>query len=230
MSSTPTALVTGAAGALATAVVQRLQDAGWSVALVDRGDPRALEARYPGLHVRSVDLTDEAASHAALRELDAAVGGINLLVNVAGGFASTPAAELSIGDLRRQLDVNLVTMSVATTALLPAMLERGRGTVVGIAAGQAVDGGAKVAPYAASKAAVAAYLRSVDAELASSGVRTLVVYPMGTLDTPANREAMPDVDRAKWIDTGTLAGAIVDAVSLAPRARLKELKVWPAPT
>ena len=54
-----------------------------------------------------------------------------------------------------------------------------------------------------------------------------MVYPMGTLDTPGNRDAMPDADPAGWIDTVALADAIVHALTLGPRARVKRLEVWP---
>lgn len=141
----------------------------------------------------------------------------------------TSVAEVRLDDLQKQLALNLVTLVVSAGAVVPGMLQRGRGVVLGIAAGQAVDGGARVAPYAAAKAGVVAYLRSLDKELASEGVRGLVVYPMGTLDTPANREAMPAADPARWIDTTALAQALVQALTLGPRARLTEVKVWPDP-
>jgi len=229
MQRTTTALITGAGGALAAALIERLETSGWRCVLVDRGPAERVTARYPGRLARSVDLTDESSARRALAELEAASGGIDVLINVAGGFAVAPVAELDVAALQAQLDVNLITMSVATAALLPGMLARGSGVVVGIAAGQASDGGAKVAHYAAAKAAVVAYLRSLDKELASRGVRSLVVYPMGTLDTAANRSAMPDADANAWIDPLALADAIVHALSMGPRARLQELRVWPDP-
>ncbi|CAN5754355.1 hypothetical protein BH23DEI1_BH23DEI1_20400 [soil metagenome] len=80
---------------------------------------------------------------------------------------------------------------------------------------------------AASKAALVAYLRSVDRELAPKGVRTVVVYPMGTLDTAANREQLPRVDPANWISTTTLAEVVTSAVTMGPRGRLQEVRVYP---
>ena len=227
MARTPTALVTGAGGALASALIARLDAAAWRPVLLDRIPVDELRARYPEHVVGHADLTDEGATRDEVARLGREVGGLDAVVNLAGGFAMTPAADLTLADLQKQLTLNLVTAVSTTTAALPGMLERGRGVVVGIAAGQAVDGGAKVAPYAAAKAGVVAYFRSLDKELAAKGVRALVVYPMGTLDTPANREAMPDADPAHWIDTGALADAIVQALTLGPRARLTELKVYP---
>lgn len=229
MTRPSSAIVTGASGALAAAVIAELDRSGWRTALVDRGPSDRLAQRAAQRPARSVDLLDEAATRQALHALDDELGGADVLLHLAGGFAMTPAVELDLAALRRQLDVNLLTLANAVNALLPRMAERGRGTLVGIAAGQAVDGGAKAAPYAAAKAASVAYLRSIDKELAARGVRTLVVYPLGTLDTPANREAMPAADPAGWIDTGALAQAIVQTLSLGPRARLSELRVGPDP-
>ncbi len=229
MTTQPTALVTGAGGALAGAVIHRLVEAGWRPVLVDVGPMERLQDRYPEQLAASIDLTDEAAAHETLQRLEREAGGVDALVSLAGGFAMQGAAEVRLDDLQKQLALNLVTLVVSASAVLPGMLQRGRGTILGIAAGQAVDGGARVAPYASAKAGVVAYLRSLDKELASKGVRGLVVYPMGTLDTPANREAMPDADPARWIDTAALAEALVQALRLGPRARLTELKVWPDP-
>jgi NADP-dependent 3-hydroxy acid dehydrogenase YdfG len=229
MARIPTALVTGAGGALAAAVIARLEQAGWRPALVDRGPTEGLLERYPGRLAASADLTDEHATRSAVERLEREADGLDAIVNLAGGFAMQPAHEVVLADLQRQLALNLVTTVLATTAVLPGMLARARGVVIGIAAGQAIDGGARVAPYAAAKAGVVAYLRSLDKELAEQGVRTLVVYPMGTLDTPGNRDAMPDADPAAWIDTAALADAIVHALTLGPRARVKRLEVWPDP-
>jgi NAD(P)-dependent dehydrogenase (short-subunit alcohol dehydrogenase family) len=230
MPSPQTALVTGAEGALAAAVIERFHALGWRTALFGRGDGATLRERYPGSLAYGVELADEDATRRAVLAAEAEAGGIDVVLNLVGGFARVPAVEVTVDALQQQLAVNLLTAVTTTSAALPGMVRRGHGTVVGIAAGQAVDGGAVVAPYAASKAALVAYLRSLDHELAPRGVRTIVVYPMGTLDTAANRSAMPDADASAWIATGTLAEAIASAVTLGPRGRVKELRVYPDPS
>ena len=230
MADQPTALVTGAGGALAAAVIAQLEDAGWQLALVAKGPQERLRERYPNRPAASVDLTDETAARKVLARLEQDAGGFDAVVNLAGGFAVQATSDVRLEHLQQQLDVNLITAVVATTAALPGMLERGHGTIVGIAAAQAVDGGARAAAYATSKAALVAYLRSLDRELARQGVRSLVVYPMGTLDTGKNRDAMPDADPSAWIATASLAGAIVHGLTLGPRARFTELKVYPDPS
>jgi NADP-dependent 3-hydroxy acid dehydrogenase YdfG len=229
MTRRSTVVITGAGGALAAAVIARFAELGWRTALFDVADVEPLRERHPEALVYSVDLSDEEATQRVMASAANELDGIDALVNLAGGFAMRKAAEATLGDLHAMLGINLVTAVNATTAALPGMLARGHGTVVGIAAGQAIDGGARAAAYAASKAAVAAYLRSVDRELAVRGVSTVVVYPMGTLDTKANRQAMPDADPGGWIATDTLAHAITSALALGPRGRVRKLKVYPEP-
>jgi NAD(P)-dependent dehydrogenase (short-subunit alcohol dehydrogenase family) len=230
MSETETVLITGAGGALAESVIPRFAALGWRTALFDRDDGARARERYPDAWVCGVDLADEAATRAAVERTEAEAGPLAAVVHLAGGFAITPAAELSSASLLAQLSMNLVSAVHVTTAALPRMLQRGRGTIVGIAAGQAVAGGARVPAYAASKAALVAYLRSVDLEVGSEGVRTVAIYPMGTLDTAANRSAMPFVDPSGWISADALADAIALAVTVGPQARFEELRVHPDAT
>lgn len=225
--SSPTVLVTGAGGALGGAVRQRLRRAGVRMALLER-DPAATAAhRAAGDWAAAVDLLDEGAVATVVAQAAAEAGPLDVALLLAGGFAAAPAVDADLAALRRQLDANLATAATVTRAVLGPMLQRGRGTIVGIAAGQARRGGAKAAAYAASKAALAAYLRAVDEETARHGIRTVTVFPMGTLDTPANRAAMPNADPAAWIDTERLADAIWWAATLGPRARVRELEVHP---
>jgi len=82
---------------------------------------------------------------------------------------------------------------------------------------------------AASKAAVAAYLRALRAEVREQGVRVTTLFPMGALDTPANREAMPEADPSGWIDLKDLAATILHAAERDPRGHVGELKVYATP-
>lgn len=220
MATIPTALVSGAGGALAPIVIARLVEFGWRTVGIR-------SPRDPGGEDRSVDLADEEATRRAVLAIEDETGGIDAVVHLAGSFGRSLAVDVTADALRRQLEANLLSAVTLTTAALPAMLERRRGVIVGIAAGQALDGGAGASAYAASKAALAAYLRSVDRELAPRGVRTVVVYPVGTIDTSANRAAMPSVDPAGWISSEAMAQSIVTAITLGPRGRLKELQVYP---
>jgi NAD(P)-dependent dehydrogenase (short-subunit alcohol dehydrogenase family) len=222
-----TTLVTGAGGALGQAVRDRLGAAGIRAALLVRDPAEADAARADGTWATAVDLLDEAAVAAAVAAADREAGPLGAALLLAGGFAMRPAAETDLAALRRQFDLNLATAATVVRALLPAMTARGVGTIVGVAAGQARRGGARAAAYAASKAALVAYLRAVDEETAPAGVRTVAVFPMGTLDTAANRAAMPDADPARWIDPARLADLLLLAATLGPQARLREVEVHP---
>lgn len=225
--SHPIVLVTGAGGALGGAVRARAQRDGARLALIERDAAAIARHRAAGDWALAVDLRDEAAVAAAVASAEREVGPLDALLLLAGGFATAPAAETDLAALRQQFDLNLATAATVVRAALPAMLARGRGAIVGVGAGQARRGGAKAAAYAAAKAALAAYLRAVDEETARRGVRTTTVFPMGTLDTPANRAAMPDADPAGWIDPARLADVLWLAARLGPRARLRELEVHP---
>lgn len=215
-----TIIISGAGGALGQALLAQLHDRPVRWALLDR---RPIAGEHWS---QAVDLLDEAAVAEAVAAAERELGPIDAALLLAGGFAMADASETDLASLRQQFDLNLGSAASLTRALLPGMLARGRGTIVGIAAGQARRGGARAAAYSASKAALAGYLRAVDAEVARSGVRTVTIFPMGTLDTPGNR-TLPDADPTSWIDPGQLAEALWWACRIGPRARLRELEIYP---
>lgn len=223
-----TVAVTGAGGALAQAVIPLFESEGWNLALFAHGDSTAarLERDHPRSFVVQVGLHDEAATKTAVEAVTGRFGHIDALLNVAGGFAMSGATETTSADLDEQLDVNLKTAFSATKAVLPGMFERRSGIIVGVSAGAAISAGAKMGAYAASKAALVAYLKSVRAEVEPRGVGVSILYPMGTIDTPANRESMPNTDPAAWIDPQALAESLLFLVTRPPRGRVRELMVY----
>ncbi|RMH61208.1 MAG: SDR family NAD(P)-dependent oxidoreductase [Bacteroidetes bacterium] len=228
---TRTALITGAGGALGGAVAEAFADAGWRLALLaHRADTaRDLSARHPDALVLTADLTDEAATRGVVDRVLERFGRVDALLGLAGGFAMGPAHEASSGDLDRLLALNVRTLFNSVRAVLPAMRDRGDGFILGVSAAAAEEGGSGMALYAASKAAVAAYLRALRAEVREQGVRVTTLFPMGALDTPANREAMPEADPSGWIDLKDLAATILHAAERDPRGHVGELKVYATP-
>jgi NAD(P)-dependent dehydrogenase (short-subunit alcohol dehydrogenase family) len=107
------------------------------------------------------------------------------------------------------------------------MVARGDGFLAGISSNVVWEGtgSAQMSLYAAAKAAVAFYLRSLERELGGAGVRAAIVYPLGPIDTPANRAAMPDADPAGWTDPVAIAEALLFAATRGPRGRLAELPI-----
>jgi NAD(P)-dependent dehydrogenase (short-subunit alcohol dehydrogenase family) len=82
-------------------------------------------------------------------------------------------------------------------------------------------------PYAASKAAMIAYLKSVAAELEGKGIGVAILYPMAAIDTPGNRKSMPNADPNSWLDPRELAETILHLATRSTRGRVREVKVYP---
>lgn len=228
MASRNVVLITGAGGAIGSVVAQRFSEAGWPLALLDYGADsiETLRGQFPDAHVASADLTDEAAARDAIDAVEEEAGPIGAVLNIAGGFAMQPAAEATDDDRAKMHQLNFVTLFNTTRAVLPYMQERGEGLVLGVSAAAAIDGAPQAALYAASKAGVAAYLKSLHAELRGDGIRTTVVYPMGVVDTPANRDAMPDADPETWISRGEIADHMLHVATRNPRGHLRELQIF----
>jgi len=227
--SSPVALITGAGGAVAGEAIAVFKQAGWRLALVVRGEAaRArLAAAHPGAVIAVADLTDAVATRAAVDALAKDCGQVDALLNIAGGFAMAGALEETPAGLEAQLAINLRTAVNATQAALPHMLAAGAGFVLGVGAGQALDGGAQCGAYAASKAALVAWLKSMHAEFAAKGIAMAMLYPMGAIDTAGNRAAMPNADPAGWIDPRELAETMLHLATRGTRARIREAKVYP---
>jgi NAD(P)-dependent dehydrogenase (short-subunit alcohol dehydrogenase family) len=122
-----------------------------------------------------------------------------------------PFAETSAEDLRHLLEINVVTCFNASRAAVNAMLDaRNGGRIVNVAARPALSPlqGAGVVAYAASKSAVATMTQALGEEVAGEGILVNAVVP-SIIDTPANREAMPDADHDSWASVEQLAETIV---------------------
>ena len=225
-----TVLITGAAGALAVPTIDVFREAGWTLVLfvhrADRADD--LRAQVPEAHVYTVDLADAEAAHAAVEAAVGVVEGLDAVLNLAGGFAMQPADAATPEDYARMMRVNFATLFYTTRAVLPVMERQGHGMVLGVAAAAAEEGSRGAALYAASKAAVVGYLKSLQAELHGTGVRVSILYPMGAIDTPANRTAMPRADPAGWIDPAELAQGLYFLATRTARGHVRRLQVYAA--
>ena len=202
------ALVTGAAGALGSEVARLLSARGHKLALVDaeRGRDRLAElaTSLGGACVVAGDI----ALEATWAELGSAPTRAAL---VAGAWRGGKPLHEEAGDdvWRTMMEANLETVHRSLRALLPAMVAGKRGSIVVIGSRAAVAPAtsAGAAAYAASKAAVVALAQAVAAEVLGAGVRVNAVLP-STMDTPANRAAMPGVDPGRWVSLGSAAGVV----------------------
>lgn len=145
-----------------------------------------------------VDVTDETATRRLVEDVVARRGRLDALVNTVGGYAGgVKLHELDTKVLDQMLALNLRSGYALARAVLPAMLSKGRGSIVNIAAKAALEHPPRAAAYAASKAAALALMSSLAAETLGTGVRVNSVLP-SVIDTAANRKSMPKADFAKW--------------------------------
>ena len=210
------ALVAGGTGGLGQAVSLAFLVAGARVAVTYR-NPDELAALESGaaasgrerLSGHAVDVTDESAVRGLVGELVARDGRLDVLVNCVGGFAGgTKLWETDAKTFDRMLDLNFRAGLVLCRAAVPAMLARGGGAIVNVASRAAVDHGAGIAAYAASKAAAVALVDSLAADLAGTAVRANSILP-SIIDTEANRRAMPKADFSKWPKPEEIARVIL---------------------
>ncbi len=220
-------VVTGGTGTLGCAVVRALVEAGafCHVPYIDAAQAGrfAFRAHEKVRLVERVELSDESAVtrfYADIPELWASI-------HIAGGFAMSPAARTSKSDLMQQLDMNFVTAFLCCAAAVRSMTRSGTGgRIVNVASRPALEwrSGAGMVAYTASKTAVAALTVALAEEVARLGILVNAVAP-STMDTPANRSAMPDVDPSGWAKVEDVAATIVFLAS--PQNRVTRGAVVP---
>lgn len=218
--STNVTVVTGASGALGAGVVTHLLARGHRVACIERKKGAATASTSGSTLTLPIDMSSLDAWQEALDRVKAELGPPSGAVLAAGSWRGgarffEPQSDAAWSAM---LDANLETARMALRALLPGMVAERRGSVVlvGSRAGVRPWESAKAAAYAASKAAVIALAQSVAAEVLDDGVRVNVVLP-STIDTPANRAAMPDADASRWVAIESLASVIEFLLSPAAR-------------
>jgi NAD(P)-dependent dehydrogenase (short-subunit alcohol dehydrogenase family) len=156
-----------------------------------------------------VDVTDEVAVRQLVEKILAQHGRLDVLVNTVGGYAGgTKLWELETNVFDQMLALNLRSGYALSRAAARAMLKKGRGAIVNIAAKAAFDHAAGAAAYAASKSAAVALLDSLAADLKGSAVRANTILP-SIIDTPVNRKAMPTADFSKWPKPEDIARVIL---------------------
>ncbi|WP_426340637.1 SDR family oxidoreductase [Pseudoduganella sp. S-14] len=216
-----TILITGAAGALGSAVARAFDDAGTNTVLIGRETARLESACGPASARRMLavaDLRDAASVAAAANAAVQRFGRIDVLCNIAGGFAmGTPVHATTDAQWDELFDFNVRSLRNTVAAVVPGMLDGLGGKVVNIASGSARQGMANMGAYCASKDVVIRLTESMSAELRGHGINVNCVLP-GTIDTPDNRAAMPNADRSKWVPPEALADVILYLCSPAARA------------
>lgn len=200
-------VVTGAAGALGGAVVERFGDAGATVAAIDIVDEDEAADAVPlpsGSTYHAADLSETAAVADAVEAIVDAHGRIDALCNIAGTWrGGDPLHETDEDTFDLLVDVNLRTMFLTSKHVLPELVET-EGAIVSVASRSSLEGGAGDGIYRATKAAIRILTESI-AEEQLGTVRANAVMP-SVMDTPMNREMMDPSD--DWVDPADVADVI----------------------
>lgn len=207
-----TVVVTGGFGFLGGALAVKLVKEGARVVLVDRSAVPALALPDVALALGGVDLSSPDSAGAAFSRIAGELGGIDALVNVAGGFVWETVEAGSIESWDRMYGMNLRTAVVASQAVLPHLLTKGAGRLVNVGALAASKAATGMGAYAASKAGVARLTEALAEELKDKGVTVNAVLP-SIIDTPTNRADMPDSDATRWVSADALAAVIAFLLS-----------------
>jgi NAD(P)-dependent dehydrogenase (short-subunit alcohol dehydrogenase family) len=202
------ALVTGANGGLGSYVTRAFLDAGATVVGVSRNIQRS-EFDGPSFTALPAELSTASGVRIMVDKALAQFGRLDVVAHTVGGFAGGQSiAETDDATFQRMFDVNLNSTFYLLRAVLPAMRKTGNGRIIAIGSRAALEPGAGVGAYSASKAAMVSLIRTVALENKDAGITANVILP-GTMDTPANRKAISAADFTLWVRPATVASLIV---------------------
>ncbi len=210
--------ITGASGVLGSAVAKAAADRGAHVALIDFANappaaPTGTEVFFQG----GVDLTNANSAGASIDAAADHFGSLDVLLNIAGGFAWEKHEGGDWNTWHRLFLMNVQTASNASRAAIPHLRRSAAGRIVNVGANAALKAGLGMGAYAASKAGVHSLTQALAEELKSDGVTVNAVMP-SILDTPTNRADMPNADFASWVRTEELAAVMLFLASIEASA------------
>lgn len=207
-------LITGATGALGSAIVGEFAQTEALLALTSRS-PQKLEQlviETGSSAERVFTMVSDVTQADQVQDLMAAVvahfGRVDVLLNTVGGWSGgQPVEKTSVEEWNQMLTLNLHSAFLLSRAVLPTMLEAGWGRIVHVSSKTAVEPRAKVAGYAVSKMGVITLTEVIAAEVKGTGVTANVILP-SIIDTPANRASMPKADPSKWVPPERIAATM----------------------
>jgi len=208
-------VVTGASGALGKVVAEVALARGARVAGVDHATSQ-IPATADRIEFGGVDLSDAAQAKKAIDAAAAHFGRLDALINIAGGFAFEAVAEGDPRTWQHMYALNVLTALNASQAAIPHLAASGAGRIVNVGAMGALQAGAGMGAYAASKAGVHRLTEALAAEW--KGKITVNAVLPSTIDTAANRASMPKADFTKWVTPQELAEVMLFLVSDAASA------------
>jgi NAD(P)-dependent dehydrogenase (short-subunit alcohol dehydrogenase family) len=217
-------LITGATGNLGRAVAFAFQEAGARMILVGRS-AESLSRTFEDLSgspdyflIGDVDLTNEEDVREVARSAYQRFRHIDVLVNTVGTFrGGKPVHEEDMETWDFLFKVNLNTTLLTCRAVIPYMIQQNSGRIINTASRSGLLGSAGYAAYSASKSAVIRLTEGLAKELSKNNVNVNCIMP-GTIDTPQNRQSMPDADYSKWVDPAAIADVVLFLASDAARS------------
>jgi NAD(P)-dependent dehydrogenase (short-subunit alcohol dehydrogenase family) len=201
-------VITGGAGALGTAVVAALLDAGAVCHVPCFNEAEAQRFRLRDHKQVTLTVVGNLADEAAVEHAYQGIAPLWASIHIAGGFAAAPLRDTSLAMLRQQLDMNYVSCALCCRAAIKAMTAGGRIVNVSARAGLEWRSGAGMVAYTVSKTAVAALTATLAEEVAKDGILVNAVAP-SIMDTQANRQAIPKADFALWPKVEEVAATIM---------------------
>jgi NAD(P)-dependent dehydrogenase (short-subunit alcohol dehydrogenase family) len=201
-------LITGANGGLGSYVTRAFLDAGATVI----GNSRSIqeqEFNHPEFRALPGEISSADSARALVDGVLSRFRKLDVLVHTVGGFAGGQSiVDTDVATFQQMLDANLHPVFYMLRAAIPPLRKSGDGRLIAIGSRAAVDPGPHVAAYSASKAAMVSLVATAALENKDAGLRSNVILP-GTIDTPANRKAMPKADTSKWVQPAAIASLIL---------------------
>jgi NAD(P)-dependent dehydrogenase (short-subunit alcohol dehydrogenase family) len=202
------AIVTGANGGLGNAVTQALLDAGATVIGISSKIEQS-EFKNPAFTAISANLLDASSAKNIVDQAISRFGRINILAHLVGGFAGGKSiAETDDATFQRMFDLNVKAAFNIFRVVIPPMRNAKAGRIIAIGSRAAEDPGPMVGAYSASKAAMVSLIRTIARENKDAGITANAILP-GTIDTAANRAAMPGADISQWVQPTSIASLIL---------------------
>ena len=194
-----TAIITGAAGGIGSAVADAFFEAGAKVLAVDQSEKiRENDPKKEGTYICHVaDVSRTSSVNTMINKCLYDIGPPDILINIAAISTPCPVGEMTSENWNHNLNVNLTSVFLCSQAVLPYMIKRGKGCIINFSSMIARTGGETSAHYSAAKSGIEGFSRSLAREVGPAGIRINVIAP-GMIDTPM-LDLMPQTQLQKLI-------------------------------